>query len=82
MGNASATSMPMPFMHNMDGATVNLQHQMMLNQRILELEFDFIKPHVLSCPNPEVMMGMGDPMINPGYENENEQHLGRKKKYF
>ncbi|KAK7209748.1 hypothetical protein V2G26_016926 [Clonostachys chloroleuca] len=66
----NATSMPMPFMHNIDGVTVDLQRQIMLNQGILESEFGFIKPHVLSCPNPEVMMGMGDPMIYSGYENE------------
>lgn len=40
----------------------------MLNQGLLESNFGTIKPHVLSCPNPEVMMGMGDPMIYSGYD--------------
>lgn len=53
-----------------EGLSVDLQRQMMLNQGIIESEFGFIKPHVLSCPNPEVMLGMGDPMIFSGYENE------------
>ncbi|CAI6019211.1 unnamed protein product [Clonostachys chloroleuca] len=62
---------PMSFIQNSAGINVELQRQMMLNQGILEPEFAFIKPnHVLSCPNPEVMMGMGDPMIFSGYENE------------
>lgn len=42
----------------------------MLNQGLIENEFGTIKPHVLSCPNPEVMMGMGDPMIYGGYDGE------------
>lgn len=42
----------------------------MLNQGLLESSFGTIKPHVLSCPNPEVMMGMGDPMIYSGYDAE------------
>ncbi|KAF3765130.1 hypothetical protein M406DRAFT_346877 [Cryphonectria parasitica EP155] len=40
----------------------------MLNQGLLESEFGTIKPHVLNCPNPEVMMGMGDPMIYSGFD--------------
>lgn len=40
----------------------------MLNQGLLESEFGTIKPHVLNCPNPEVMMGVGDPMIYSGFD--------------
>lgn len=47
-----------------------LQSMDMLNQGLLESEFGTIKPHVLSCSNPEVMMGMGDPMIYSGYDGE------------
>ncbi|KAH7114873.1 hypothetical protein EDB81DRAFT_892954 [Dactylonectria macrodidyma] len=36
-------------------------------QGLMESEFGTVSPHVLSCPNPEVMMGMGDPMIYSGY---------------
>ncbi|KAF5566418.1 zinc cluster transcription factor [Fusarium napiforme] len=42
----------------------------LLNQGLVESEFGTIKPHVLSCPNPEVMLGMGDPMIYSGYDGE------------
>ncbi|KAI5464503.1 hypothetical protein BGZ63DRAFT_351677 [Mariannaea sp. PMI_226] len=47
-----------------------MQNMDMLNQGLIESEFGTIKPHVLSCPNPEVMMGMGDPMIYSGYDGE------------
>lgn len=40
----------------------------MLNQGLVESEFGTIKPHVLDCPNPEVMMGMGDPMMYSGFD--------------
>lgn len=42
----------------------------LLNQGLLESSFGTIKPHVLSCPNPEVMLGMGDPMMYSGYDAE------------
>lgn len=42
----------------------------MLNQGLVESEFGTIKPHVINCPNPEVMMGMGDPMIYSGFDGE------------
>ncbi|KAK7739010.1 Fluconazole resistance protein 1 [Cytospora paraplurivora] len=42
----------------------------MLNQGLLESEFGTIKPHIVSCPNPEVMMGLGDPMIYSGFDPE------------
>ncbi|TPX10627.1 uncharacterized protein E0L32_008361 [Thyridium curvatum] len=49
---------PTPSFMNMD----------LLNQGLVESSFGTIKPHILSCPNPEVMMGMGDPMIYSGYD--------------
>lgn len=42
----------------------------LLHQGLLQSEFGTIKPHMLSCPNPEVMMGVGDPMIYAGYDGE------------
>lgn len=42
----------------------------MFSQGLLESEFGTVKPHVLSCPNPEVMMGVGDPMIFSGFDAE------------
>jgi len=52
------------------GASPSFLDMDMLNQGLLESNFGTIKPHVLSCPNPEVMMGMGDPMIYSGYDAE------------
>lgn len=40
----------------------------LFSQGLLESEFGTIKPHVLNCPNPEVMMGVGDPMIYSGFD--------------
>ncbi|KAK4225104.1 hypothetical protein QBC38DRAFT_272304 [Podospora fimiseda] len=42
----------------------------MLNQGLMESNFGTIKPHVLTNPNPEVMLGMGDPMMYSGYDAE------------
>jgi len=60
-------SMSLPFA-NSPVAGIDMQRQMMLNQGLIESDFGFIKPHVLSCPNPEVMLGMGDPMIYSGFD--------------
>ena len=49
------------------GAYMNID---MLNQGLVESNFGTLKPHIVSCPNPEVMMGMGDPMIYSGYDAE------------
>lgn len=49
------------------GNTMNMD---LLNQGLMESNFGTIKPHVLSCPNPEVMLGMGDPMIYSGFDPE------------
>ncbi len=48
------------------GAFMNMG---LLNQGLLEPN-GTIEWHMLSCPNPEVMIGMGDPMIYPGYDAE------------
>ncbi|KAI1114758.1 hypothetical protein F5Y14DRAFT_162331 [Nemania sp. NC0429] len=37
--------------------------EIMLNQGLVESEFGTIKPHMINVPNPEVMLGVGDPMI-------------------
>lgn len=50
--------------------TGGMQNMDLLNQGLVESEFGTIKPHVLSIANPEVMMGMGDPMIYSGYDGE------------
>jgi len=43
---------------------------MMLSQGLVESEFGTIKPHMVSCPNSEAMLGLGDPMIYSGYNME------------
>lgn len=47
----------------------------MLTQGLLESEFGRLRPHMVSCPNPEVMMGMGDPMIYSGFGDDDGQQL-------
>jgi len=42
----------------------------LLNHGQLESNLSALKPHVPSCPNPEVMMGVGDPMMFSGYDTE------------
>ncbi|KAH6997418.1 hypothetical protein EDB80DRAFT_814654 [Ilyonectria destructans] len=41
-----------------------------LCQSLAESEFSTINPHVPLCPNPEVMMDMGDPTVCCGYGGE------------
>ncbi|POR37503.1 Fluconazole resistance protein 1 [Tolypocladium paradoxum] len=42
----------------------------MLNQGLAKAGFDTIKPDIPLCPNPDVMMGMGDPLIYSGFDGE------------
>ncbi|KAF5018344.1 hypothetical protein F66182_9672, partial [Fusarium sp. NRRL 66182] len=42
----------------------------LLNQGFVESEFGTIQPDILSCPTPDAMLGMGDPMIYSGYDGE------------
>ncbi|EMR66975.1 hypothetical protein MGN70_012863 [Eutypa lata] len=44
--------------------------ELMLNQGVVESEFGTIKPHILSCSNPEAMASGFDPMIYSGYGME------------
>ena len=57
---------PQPFL----GAPPSYMNVDLLNQGLLESNFGALKPHVMSCPNPEVMMGVGDPMMFSGYDTE------------
>ncbi|RYO78296.1 hypothetical protein DL766_009016 [Monosporascus sp. MC13-8B] len=41
--------------------------EMMLSQGVVESEFGTIKPHILSCSNPEALASGFDPMIYSGY---------------
>lgn len=59
----SINGLPPQFMQQMDMNMADI----MLSQGVVESEFGTIKPHMLSCPNPEVMLGMGDPMMYSGY---------------
>lgn len=45
-------------------------HMDLLGQGLCGSNFGSMKPHVLGCVNPEVMLGMADPMIYGGYEAE------------
>ncbi|XWX02191.1 hypothetical protein V2A60_010224 [Cordyceps javanica] len=46
-----------------------LQNLVMMNQDGLDADFG-IKPDILSYANPDVMMGMADPMIFAGFDND------------
>lgn len=48
----------------------SLQNLAMLNQGMLDNDYGTIKPDYLSRHNPDVMMGMNDPMIYAGYDND------------
>ncbi|KAK1837043.1 hypothetical protein QBC39DRAFT_335970 [Podospora conica] len=70
MGRPPTSSFPPSFVSGGPPPPPQFLDLDMLNQGLLESSFGTIKPHVLSCPNPEVMMGMGDPMIYAGYDAE------------
>ncbi|KAI0125237.1 hypothetical protein BJ170DRAFT_584474 [Xylariales sp. AK1849] len=63
MARPASMEMPPQYMQQMD---LNMS-DMMLSQGLVESEFGTIKPHILSCPNPEVMLGVGDPMMYSGF---------------
>lgn len=63
MGRPSSMDMPHQYVPRMDMEMA----EMMLSQGLVESEFGTIKPHILSCSNPEAMLGVGDPMIYTGY---------------
>jgi len=61
---------PMDMSQQFIPTTGSMNQMDLMNQGLIESEFGTIKPHMLSCPNPDVMMGMGDPMIYSGYDAE------------
>ncbi|KAI1320320.1 hypothetical protein F5Y16DRAFT_390093 [Xylariaceae sp. FL0255] len=66
MNRSPMVNVPPPqYMAHMD---MNMA-EMMLSQGLVESEFGTIKPHMINVPNPEVMLGVGDPMIYSGYNN-------------
>ncbi|CAJ2503777.1 Uu.00g111710.m01.CDS01 [Anthostomella pinea] len=62
---AAMDNLPASYMLQMD---INMA-EIMLSQGLVESEFGTIKPHMINVPNPEVMLGVGDPMIYSGYPN-------------
>ncbi|KHN98839.1 uncharacterized protein MAM_03301 [Metarhizium album ARSEF 1941] len=75
MPNFSTWSMPKS--QNSGLAVHFLQHAdslrsvgMMNHQSMIDPEFGTIKPDILSCPHTDAMMGMGDPMIYSGFDND------------
>lgn len=49
----------------------SLQNIVMMNQDALDADFGTIKPDILSYATSDVMMGMTDPMIYAGFDNDN-----------
>ncbi|OTA99991.1 hypothetical protein M426DRAFT_245740 [Hypoxylon sp. CI-4A] len=66
MSRPNSMDMSPQFMQNMDLDMA----EMMLSQGLVESEFGTIKPHMIQCPNPEVMLSARDPMIYSGYDME------------
>ncbi|KAI2614992.1 hypothetical protein GGR54DRAFT_313895 [Hypoxylon sp. NC1633] len=66
MSRPSSMDIPPQYIQGMDLDMA----EMMLSQGLVESEFGTIKPHMIQCPNPEVMLGVGDPMIYSGYNME------------
>lgn len=52
-----------------------LSSAQMLTQGLLESEFGRLRPHIVSCPNPEVMLGVGDPMMFSGFDEDDGQQM-------
>jgi hypothetical protein len=52
-----------------------MSNAQMLTQGLLESEFGRLRPHVVSCPNPEVMLGVGDPMMYSGFDEDDGQQM-------
>ncbi|KAH7168848.1 hypothetical protein DER46DRAFT_502169 [Fusarium sp. MPI-SDFR-AT-0072] len=70
MTKPQPSDLTMQFLQQQQQQNGMMANMDLLNQGLVESEFGTIKPHVLSCPNPEVMLGMGDPMIYSGYDGE------------
>ena len=66
MGRPASMNMSSQYMPQMDLDLAEL----MLSQGVVESEFGTIKPHILSCSNPEAMASGFDPMIYSGYGME------------
>ncbi|KAI0019700.1 hypothetical protein F4780DRAFT_428356 [Xylariomycetidae sp. FL0641] len=66
MSRPTSLELPPNYLAQMD---INMA-EMMLSQGLVESEFGTIKPHMINVPNPEVMLGVGDPMIYAGYNIE------------
>ncbi|KAM3504203.1 hypothetical protein MY11210_008438 [Beauveria gryllotalpidicola] len=62
-----SNTISMPFMQQPS----SLQNLVMMNQDAIDADFGTIKPDILSYVNPDVMMGMADPMIYAGFDNDN-----------
>lgn len=64
--NLGQPQMQQQFMPQMDFD----MSDMMMSQGIVDAEYGTIKPHMMSCSNPDAMLGMADPMIYTGYNME------------
>lgn len=66
MGRPTSMNGIPQFMQEMD---MNMA-DMMLSQGLVGSEFGILKPHALSCPNPEVTLGATVPIIYSGYSTD------------
>ncbi|EXA30100.1 hypothetical protein FOVG_18480 [Fusarium oxysporum f. sp. pisi HDV247] len=68
MAKPQPRDLTMQFLQQQQNGT--MANMDLLNQGLMKSEFGTINPHVLSYPNHEVVLGMGDPMIYSGYDCE------------
>ncbi|RKK65419.1 hypothetical protein BFJ69_g16300 [Fusarium oxysporum] len=68
MAKPQPRDLTMQFLQQQQNGTMS--NMDLLNQGLMKSEFGTINPHVLSYPNHEVVLGMGDPMIYSGYDCE------------
>lgn len=69
----SSTSMSM--LPDFLAQSATLSNAQMLTQGLLESEFGRLRPHIVSCPNPEVMLGVGDPIMYSGFDDDDGQQM-------
>ncbi|KAG5930722.1 hypothetical protein E4U53_002159 [Claviceps sorghi] len=64
---AQVDVLPMHFMHQGD---CHLHDMTLVTPSLMSPEFGTIKPGVLSCSNPDIMMGMANPMIYSDFDSD------------
>ncbi|KAG6019573.1 hypothetical protein E4U19_007060 [Claviceps sp. Clav32 group G5] len=59
-------ALSMHFMHQAD----HLEHIHLMSPGLMEADYGTVKPGIMSCSNPDIMMSMGDPMFYSGFDSD------------